>query len=74
MREKQYEITKQIEKLEIEDLIEILEDLNSKLNSNELNLEESIKIFEFAKKIQKLAFKKLNEIEFKFSEIMIDEE
>jgi hypothetical protein len=73
MKNKSYEITKQIEKMEIEDLIKILEDLNKDLNSNDLKLEESFKIFKFAKKIECLIAEKFNEIQFEFNEIMIDE-
>jgi exonuclease VII small subunit len=68
-----YEITKQIQNLKLEDLIDLLHDLDSKLNSDDVCLEESMKIFDFAKKIQNLALSKLKEIEFQFEQILIDE-
>jgi hypothetical protein len=68
-----YEITNDIKKYNLEKLIDLLEKLNNDMNLDETQLEDSIKIFEFAKKIEALILKKFNDIKFKFNEIMMND-
>lgn len=61
-----------LEKLNFEELIERLEEITSKLEKDNLNLDDSIELFENGMKISKICNEKLETAEKKISILLKD--